>query len=93
MDPAQIAVGTTPKECLPSTKRNAWQFLLHLHEVCNFQTKEGKKVGRASNSELKRWIQNNVLQINGESVKWDEPMDFPIFSVVLFPKSARITLL
>jgi len=72
---------------------NTWQFLLSLHEVCHFQTREGKKVGRASNSELKRWIQNNVLLINGESVKWDEPMDFPIFSVVLFPKSARITLL
>ena len=71
---------------------NAWQFLLSLHEVCHFQTREGKKVGRASNSELKRWIQNNVLLINGESVKWDEPMDFPLISVVLFPKSARITL-
>lgn len=72
---------------------NAWQFLIHLSEVCHFQTKEGKKVGRASNSELRRWVQNKVLLINGESVSWDEPIDFPIFSVVLFPKSARVTLL
>lgn len=40
---------------------NAWQFLMRLHEVCHFQTREGKKVGRASNSELKRWCQNGVL--------------------------------
>ena len=66
---------------------NAWGFLRDLHSVCAFQTKEGKRVGRASASELKRWIQNNALMINGETVKWDEEIDFPIISVVLFPKN------
>ena len=64
----------------------AWEFLKNLHEVCNFQTREGKKTGKASNSELKRWIQNKVLIINGEAVAFDEQIDFPIFSVVLFPR-------
>jgi hypothetical protein len=63
-----------------------------LHDVCHFQTREGKRVGRASNSELKRWCQNKALIINGETVDWNEPMDFPMFSVVLFPKSP-VTLL
>lgn len=74
---------------------NAWKFLCSLHQVCKFQTKEGKKVGTASGSELKRWCQNNALQINGESMKWDEEIDFPVFSVVLFPKNEhfRTTLL
>lgn len=71
---------------------NAWKFLISLHEVCKFQTREGKKVGLASNSELKRWIQNSVLRINGELVKWDEVIDFPIFSVTLFTKEKLITL-
>ncbi len=71
---------------------NAWQFLISLHEVCRFQTREGKKVGTASNSELKRWCQNKAFIINGESVAWDEILDFPIFSVCLFPKN-QITLL
>lgn len=66
---------------------NAWGFLRELHEVCHFQTKEGKKVGRASASELKRWIQGGVFKINGETMKWDEEIDFPIISVVLFPKN------
>lgn len=42
----------------------AWEFLRDLHIVCKFQTREGKKVGVASNSELKRWIQNKALIIN-----------------------------
>jgi hypothetical protein len=71
---------------------NAWEFLRNLHEVCSFQTREGKKVGKASNSELKRWIMNNALIINAETVKWDEEIDFSIISVVLFPKR-KVTLL
>lgn len=70
----------------------AWEFLRNLHSGCCFQTKEGKKVGKASASELKRWIQNNALIINGEPVYWNEEMDFKMHSVVLFPKRP-ITLL
>lgn len=70
----------------------AWQFLRSLHEVCHFQTREGKKVGTATNSELKRWIQNKALIVNGETVTPEEKMDFPIISVILFPKN-RITIL
>lgn len=69
----------------------AWQYLRLLNEVCHFQTREGKRVGAASNSELKRWCQNKAFIINGESVEWDELIDFPIISVILFPKN-RITL-
>ena len=72
---------------------NAWGLLRSLHEVCSFQTREGKKVGRASSSELKRWIQNNGLKINDEFVTWDEVLDFPVFSVVLVRKSGNTTLL
>lgn len=71
---------------------NFWQWLRSLHEICHFQTREGKKVGTASNSELKRWIQNKALVVNGEVVQWDELVDFPFTSVVLFPKKP-ITLL
>lgn len=64
-----------------------WQWLIDLHGVCQFQTKEGKKVGKASNSELKRWINNGALVVNGEKVRHDEKVDFPFSSVVLFPKN------
>jgi len=63
---------------------NAWEFLMDLNTVCHFMSRE--RTGKASNSELKRWIKNQALVVNGERVKWDELIDFPIISVVLFPK-------
>jgi hypothetical protein len=63
---------------------NAWMWLRSLHDICHFQTREGKKVGRATNSELKRWLSNGALKINNESVLWNEEMNFPMFQVRLF---------
>jgi hypothetical protein len=71
---------------------NAYEFLVDLHSVCHFQTKEKTKVGRASKSELKRWLLNKAVIVNGESLEPDEEMDFVMFSFVLFPKNP-ITLL
>ena len=70
----------------------AWEWLRDLHTVCSFQTREGIKVGKASNSELRRWIQNKALLINGKAVTPTEELTFPLTSVILFPKY-RITLL
>ena len=64
---------------------NAWQFLMDLNKNCFFMSRE--RTGKASNSELKRWLKNQAVIVNGESVKWDEPMDFLIHSFVLFPKN------
>lgn len=48
----------------------------------------------ASKSAARRWIANGSVKINGESVTLDEIVDFPIFSIVVFPKSIRkVTLL
>jgi hypothetical protein len=63
---------------------NAWMWLRSMHQICHFQTREGKKVGRATNSELKRWLSNGALKINNEPVLWNEEMDFNMFSVRLF---------
>jgi 23S rRNA-/tRNA-specific pseudouridylate synthase len=64
---------------------NAWQFMLDLNQVCHFMSRE--RTGKASNSEIKRWLQNQAIRFNGEPVKWDEPIDFPVHSVVMFPKN------
>lgn len=48
------------------------QFLTNLHEVCSFQDHECKKVGKGSTSDLRRWIQNKDLLINGETVEINE---------------------
>lgn len=74
----------------------AWtglSYLLSLHEVCVFQTREGARVGPASNSEMRRWLKNSVLRINGKVIGWDEVIDYPIHSVTLFSKANKVTLL
>lgn len=72
----------------------AWEYLRHLGGIYTLFSREGGKTGRASSSELKRWIQNKAVLFNAEPVEWNEPIDFPVFSVVLFSKSAthKITL-
>lgn len=40
-----------------------------------------------SNGELRRQITQGSVLINAERVLPDEVMDFPVFSVVFFPKS------
>jgi len=72
---------------------NTWELLLNLNEVCYFQTREGKKVGQASNSELKRWCKNQAVRINGIIRKWDEEIPDNIESMTLFTKHKRVTLL
>lgn len=47
----------------------------------------------ASRSEIKRWIQNKAVLFNHEPAGWDEMIDYPIFSLVLFPKSKHRTTL
>ena len=47
-----------------------------------------------SNGELKRHMQQGGALVNGEKLAPDERIDFPVFSLVFFPKSAtrRTTL-
>jgi hypothetical protein len=69
---------------------NALKLLIDIGGSHGWQTKEGQKVGRASNSELRRWLNSRVLQINGEPItKWDEEIDFSIMSVVMWPKNEQ----
>lgn len=87
---------TTLQDDVNGSPPNAWTFLIRLSRLHHgFHSKEGDKLAKASNSELKRWLINSSVIINGEVVKWDELIDFPIFSIVLFPKSEkqRITIL
>ena len=65
----------------------AFQFLKDLHhQQCHFQTREGKKVGEASNTELLRWFKSGSVIINKTKANWDDEIIFPIQSFVLFPK-------
>lgn len=40
-----------------------------------------------SNGELRRHMQQGGVVVNGEKIAPDELIDFPVFSLVFFPKS------
>lgn len=44
-----------------------------------------------SNGELRRQARQGAILINGERFDPTEPMDFPVFSLVFFPRSNRRT--
>lgn len=66
----------------------AWDWLHHVTEYVMSR----ERPGFASKSEKKRWLQNKAVQVNGEVLEFNEEMDFPVFSMVLFPNGKRITL-
>lgn len=72
----------------------AWDFLKIISQKCSgFFSSEhpGQKV---TTSELKRWLINKSVQINGQKPNWDDTVAFPVKDMVLFPKSKnRITTL
>ena len=63
---------------------NNWQFLMKINKVCSFMSRE--RTGKASNSELKRWLMNKAVIVDGKPVIWNNEVSLPIASFVLFPK-------
>ena len=66
---------------------NCFQYLLSVHEICCFQSREGDKTGKASNSEIKRWFKNNCVEVNFDVVKAEEEMPPFLKSVVALSKT------
>jgi len=65
----------------------AYDLMMRFHEVCRFQTKEGAKVGTASNKEVRRWLNNKAIEINGQKFQANDEVPNDITSIVMFPKS------
>jgi hypothetical protein len=65
------------------------QKLQELHVLCTFQTIEGARHGPASNSELRRWFQQKCVEVNFESVAFNDPWPEFVKSLVLFPKNKK----
>jgi hypothetical protein len=61
--------------------------------LAQFRLWSRERMAYASKSELQRWFDAGNVQMNGELVAWNEPLDFPLISVVVFPNGKRITLL
>lgn len=64
--------------------KTAYEWLLGLGRVGFWDVAEKKP---ASNSTLRRFIEQGAIRFNGKVVKPNDMLDFPILSVVMFPKS------
>jgi hypothetical protein len=70
---------------------NLLQFLNTLRPALPMSIEQPGKA--MSNSELRRHVVQGGVLINGERITPDEAMDFSVFSIVFFPKSAKRTTL
>ncbi len=64
---------------------NALQWLNSLRPAIPMSVEQPCK--QMSNGELRRHMQQGGLLVNSERVWPDEEIDFPVFSLVFFPKS------
>jgi len=74
---------------VPHQNPTVLTFLNSLRPAIPFSTE--KPCLPASNGEITRWCKNKAVLINGETVDSKEVIDFPVFSLVFFPKSGRRT--
>jgi len=73
-----------------------YEYMLRIHatgtaEKRGFWSKELN--GFASNGQLRRWLDDSAVRFNGRPLKSKDRLDFPLYSVVMFPKAKRITIL
>ena len=52
---------------------------------------ENKHYGRPSNSEIRRWLLNGSVIIDGDKPKPDDIVYLPIWELIFFPNSKRKT--
>ncbi len=52
-------------------------------------TKERSKLEKPSNGELRRWLGFGCVQVNGQILKVQDTVEWPITNLVLFPKNAK----
>jgi len=64
---------------------NALQYLNSLRPAIPMSVE--KPCIEMSNGELRRHMKQGAILINGESITPEEEIDFPVFSLVFFPKS------
>jgi hypothetical protein len=68
-------------------KVTALEFLISMRSTLPMSKEAGKEPKIASNSEIRRWLRDSAVVLNGIKVKADDNVRFPITSLIFFPKS------
>ena len=64
--------------------KTALQVLMEINKVCQFSSNENKGA-KATNSELRRWLDQSSVEVNFQPIKANEEWPCVIKSIVLFP--------
>jgi hypothetical protein len=68
-------------------KVTALEFLISMRSALPMSKEAGKDPKIASNSEIRRWLRDSAVVLNGVKVKIDDVVKFPVISLIFFPKS------
>jgi len=76
---------------------SVWRWLIGLRDdaFCLPQSREGALYGKPSNSEIRRWVRNRSIRINGVT-EWEPDEEGPdtVWDLVFFPKKpGKVTLI
>ena len=71
---------------------NALEFLLDLKKEWGVpMSVDSETPKKASNSEVRRWLQNKAVLMNGVRPSLNDEVEFPVTELVFFPKGKRRT--
>jgi hypothetical protein len=60
--------------------------------LAQFRLWSRERMAFASKSELRRWLKAGNVICNGKTLAENAEVDFPVESLIIFPKGKRITL-
>lgn len=72
-------------------KMKALEFLVWLRDEVGVirHSIEGNKLDKPSNGELRRWLREGVVRVNGKTLTPDGTVEWDIDELILFPKNPK----
>ena len=67
----------------------AYEYLVSVQQFLP-ASREVQSLGRpVSKGEIKRWLQNKAVLINGQRPDWKDEIQFPLFELIFWPNSPQ----
>lgn len=70
----------------------AYDMIKHIGVIpMSIETKKGETPRPPTDAEIRRWLENKAVQINGLRPKPTDIIEFPVWELIFFPKGGRRT--
>ena len=87
-DALEIGTPDNPIDIVTVKPMTAMEFIVFMKPAIP-QTQEGERVGPPSNSEIRRWLDQGAVRINGVNPKSKERIELPVKELIFFPKNPK----